>query len=118
MLRRAARTVQRHATHMKQKSLESIVAERKRLVARVAEIDASLAEKGIDIAVKIRRSRPQRAAILASLDAGPKGAKDIARVTGQRVHAVAQMLHLMLKEGVLERAGRGVYTLAKRSVAA
>lgn len=96
----------------KHSSPASLLTERSKLIARIAEIDAILRDRhGIEIASKIRKSRPQRAALVAALADGPKDAAAIAAVTGQTIHAVAQMAHKLLVEGAVERTARGVYAL-------
>lgn len=96
-------------------SLPELVAERERLMARVDEIDVILREEhGLEMVVKVRRSRPQRAAILAALASGPKDGPTLAELTGQGVHAVQQMVHMMARDGAVVRVSHGVYGLPSK----
>lgn len=100
---------------MSRASPAALLAERSKIIARIAEIDATLRDRhGIEIASKIRKSRPQRAALVAALADGPKDAAAIAAVTGQTIHAVAQMAHKLFAEGVVDRTTRGMYALPQK----
>lgn len=92
--------------------LPALVAERARLVGRIAAIDVQLKASGIVMAVSVPRSRPARAAILAALSTGEKTGPALATLTGQGLHAVQQMIHLLVKAGTVRRARHGVYALA------
>jgi predicted Rossmann fold nucleotide-binding protein DprA/Smf involved in DNA uptake len=90
--------------------IPKLLAERSKLLAHIATIDAALLAGGVRAVERVvGRTRDVSLDVLALVAKGVSAPKTIAEKTGQTPHAVSQMLHLLARAGEIHRVGRGVY---------
>jgi hypothetical protein len=90
--------------------IPKLLAERSKLIARVAVIDAALFAAGVRPVEKVvGRGREVALDVIALISQGVGTTSEIAARTGRSYGAVAQMLHLLARSGEICRVSRGVY---------
>ncbi len=78
-------------------------------------LDAELERRGVRPVEKPwGHPRTTSLLVLSALSGGPLAAGDVAKRTGQGIHAVQQMLSKLFKCGEIRRVERGLYALPER----